>query len=158
MAILIDCLKKAQTKNKNIGVITESNIPANTPVFEFKGRLYRTLPDNIDVNYILQIGKSLYIGQSGEIDDYVNHSCNPNCYVYSIGNRAFLYTITAIPRNSEITYDYSITSSDSEDEWSMDCKCGSYNCRKKISGYKYLSEDLKNKYIKLGIVPRFLIK
>jgi hypothetical protein len=38
----------------------------------------------------------------------------------------------------------------------MDCKCGSFNCRKVISGYHYLSDDIKNTYKKLGIVPIFI--
>lgn len=159
MAILVNSLKKIQTKYKDNGVITESDLPANTPILEFKGRIYRgTLPDNLNQDYILQIGKEIYIGRSGNLDDYINHSCNPNCYVYSIGTRAFLYTINAIPKNTEITYDYSVTSTNEENDWSMDCKCKSYNCRKKISGFKYLPDEVKLKYKTLGIIPKFLLK
>ena len=42
-----------------------------------------------------------------------------------------------------------------EDNWEMNCKCGSKNCRKIIKNFKYLPKKIQQKYIKLKIVPDY---
>jgi hypothetical protein len=63
-----------------------------------------------------------------------------------------------IPSNTEITFDYSTCSTDSLDTWKMNCNCGSYHCRKTISGYQYLSNKLQQEYKDKGILPIFITK
>jgi len=137
------------------GVISTVNIAAKTPVMEMTGKILTSL-DGFDPNYCLQISNNYHIGPSGSIDDEINHSCNPNCYLHIVGKRAILYTLYMIKAETEITYDYSLSSTDTYDSWKMDCRCGSFNCRKVISGFQYLSDDIKEKYKKLGIVPIFM--
>ena len=102
MGIFLSCLKKIQTKNKRIGVITESIIPAITPILEFEGRIYRGCPSNVDANKILQIGKDIYVGSSGKLDDYINHSCNQNCYVHNV---CFFHIVMIFPSWSCLVYE-----------------------------------------------------
>jgi len=72
-----------------------------------------------DEEHFLQIGADEYLGPSGEIDDLVNHSCLPNSAV-SIGNQAImLVTTQSIAIGEEITFDYSMTSTESPDTWAM---------------------------------------
>jgi SET domain-containing protein len=148
-------LKIVDTKNGK-GVITTVDIPPNTVIFEFNGDIFNR--DNLpsDNPYYLQIGPNKYLGPSGDYDDYINHSCNPNCGLIIVGSRAFLKSLYFIPHGTEITFDYSTSSTESYDEWTMKCNCGYYNCRKNISGYHSLPEDIKNKYEKLKIVPYYL--
>lgn len=141
---------------KGKGVYTSVDIPANTTILEFKGDVLTKETLNCESKYYLQIGKDKFIGPSGDVDDYVCHSCNPNCSLYIVGSRAFLTSIYFIAKNTELTFDYSTSSTNSLDEWSIDCKCGFFKCRKKISGYQYLDSETKEKYEKLGIVPRYL--
>jgi len=146
--------------NTGKGVITLADVPANTVIFEFKGNIYNinhVVNNKIDEEYILQIGKDSFLGPSGDLDDYMNHSCNPNCGFKIIGKRVFLISINYIKANTEITYDYSATSTDTLSDWKMECKCGAYKCRKIISGYQYLDKETKARYEKLGIVPSYLI-
>lgn len=56
----------------------------------------------------------------------------------------------------EITWDYSTTMD--EDKWEMDCVCQSKNCRKRIKDFKYLPKEIQQKYIKLGIVPDYILE
>lgn len=139
------------------GIFTTVEIPANVPILEITGNLYTeaNTPDPSEPA-LLQVGPDLFIGPSGDVDDYVNHSCNPNCMMHIVGNRAILYSLYVIPAGAELTFDYSTSSTDSLEKWSMNCLCGSSNCRKVISGFHLLNEsiqqDLKNK----GMVPLFI--
>ena len=107
-------------------------------------------------DHSLQIGKDLYIGPSGGIDDLVNHSCDPNTGLVIEGSDVRLVAIKDIKTGEEVVWDYSTTMA--EDKWEMDCACGSSVCRKKIRDFKHLRKDLQQKYIKLGIVPQFIVE
>lgn len=61
--------------------------------------------------------------------------------------------IKDIEKGEEITWDYSTTMD--EDIWEMDCNCGSKKCRKRIRDFKYLPKEIKERYVKLGIVPDY---
>lgn len=137
------------------GVFTTIDIPAKLPIIEVTGNLYNknSLPDH-PAN--LQVSSNLFIGPSGDIDDYVNHSCNPNCYLHIVGSRALIYSIYFISKGTEITFDYSTSSTDTLETWNMKCNCGYINCRKIISGLKYLDKDLIELYKKKNIIPLFM--
>jgi uncharacterized protein len=52
--------------------------------------------------------------------------------------------IRDIKKGEEITYDYA--TSETLNNWKMECKCGSKNCRKIISGEDYKKEDVIKKF------------
>lgn len=138
------------------GVFTTIKIPAKQPVIEVTGDVFSN--ETADHNHpaLLQVSSNLYIGPSGGPDDYINHSCNPNCFLHCVGKRAILFSLYDIPADTEITFDYSTSSTDSLDKWKMDCLCGDPNCRKVISGFQYLSPEKVKEYTEKGIVPMFL--
>ena len=148
-------LKKQQNKN-GYGIFTTVTISPKSVVFEFKGNLLSKENLNLNSPFYLQIDKNKFLGPSGDYDDYINHSCNPNCGLYIVNNRAFLYSIYEILPNTEITFDYSTSCNLSNNEWSMTCNCGQFNCRKIISGWQYLPDKIKNYYLKLDYVAKFL--
>lgn len=137
------------------GLFTTIKIKKNTPVIEEVGDFFTSsnLPDHPAV---LQVGPNLFVGPSGGLDDYVNHSCDPNCYLHIVGSRCIIYALYDIPADSEITFDYSTSSTDTLDIWKMDCNCGSVNCRKIISGLHYLSPEMREKMKQKGILPLFM--
>lgn len=145
------------TKN-GVGIFSKVLIPKDTVVIEFGGHILKSedLPDNIipENDYYLQIGQDKFIGPSGTHDDYINHSCVSNCFVIIVGNRALLMSMQQIMPNIQITFDYSLTST--EDNWKMECKCGSYDCRKIISSYRLLDEETRKKYEDMNIVPKYV--
>jgi hypothetical protein len=57
---------------------------------------------------------------------YINHSCDPNSYVYSVDRVRFLLTKRDIAAGEEIVVDYSINAVDG-DVW--ECRCGASGCR-----------------------------
>lgn len=144
---------------KGKGVFAKGDILAGSIILEFKGDIFtsKTLPEYFLKNdFCLQIGLDSYVGASGSIDDLVNHSCQCNAYVKIVGNRAFLIALYLIKAGTEITFDYSTTSTDTLKDWSMACKCGVYSCRKVISGYQYLDPSVRQNYEALKIVPQYV--
>ncbi len=149
--------KFLKIKENHLGkcVVTSIDIPAKSPILEMRGDRLSDI-SHLDPTYCLQVGNSMFLGPSGDIDDFINHSCNPNCYLHIVGSRAILYSLYEIKANSELTFDYSLSSTDTHDSWSLACKCGDPNCRKTISGFQYLDENVKDRYKKLGIIPIFI--
>lgn len=148
-------LKLLNSKISGQGVFTTIKIPAHSPVIEITGNLY-TKENLLNNLVVLQIGHNLFIGPSGGLDDYINHSCDPNCSLHIVGSRAILYSLYVIQPLTEITFDYSTSSTDDKNAWSMDCKCRSINCRKVISGLKYLDKNFIESYNKRGMIPLFM--
>ena len=72
---------------------------------------------------------------------YLNHSCSANCGIK--GTRS-LYAIQAIKAGEEISIDYSTTELD--ENWYLECSCGSAKCRKEVRSIQSLSKSLFNRY------------
>lgn len=142
------------------GVFTKRNLIKGEKIIKFAGKIFRRneLPspyDLVDDHYV-QIGRNLYMGPSGKLDDFFNHSCNPNSGLRINNKIVWLIAIKNIKKGEEIFWDYSTTMN--EDDWELNCKCKSKNCRKKIRDFKYLPKNIKIRYINLGIVPDYAIK
>lgn len=67
-----------------------------------------------------------------DMGHFFNHSCDPNAGVRKISE---LIAIKDIKRGEEITFDYSSTIGPNvtSEVWTMECLCGSRNCRKLVS-------------------------
>ncbi|HSV95837.1 MAG TPA: SET domain-containing protein-lysine N-methyltransferase [Spirochaetota bacterium] len=109
-------------------------------------------PDN---NHFLQIDRNLFLGPTETADNFINHSCDPNCGLKIEAGRAYLFAIRQIAAGDEITFDYS-TSMD-EDFWEMRCQCSSAACRGRVRDFKHLPVETRNRYITMGAVPEFIL-
>lgn len=105
---------------------------------------------------LLQIGNDLYLNLKDHTAFFIRHHCVPNCIIKVITNKAFLIAIREIEPDDELVFDYSTTSNESKETFLMDCNCSKFYCRKEISGYDSLSEEQKQKYDKLGGIPKYL--
>lgn len=75
----------------------------------------------------------------------INHSCDPNSYVKTIDNIRHVLAMKNIKKAEEITFDYSINSSN---EGTFVCYCGRKNCRKVYQGNFFkLPRELQIKYL-----------
>ena len=72
---------------------------------------------------------------------YINHSCNPNT---GIRDNRDIVAMRSIKKGEEILLDYSLNNIDN---WKMECKCKSKNCRKVISTFYSLNSKTKEKYL-----------
>jgi SET domain-containing protein len=150
-------LYKSTSPKHGLGVFSHVDIMAGDPIIELKGSFFsrETLPKE-DRSSAIQIGHNLFLGASGEIDDWINHSCDPNCALDCLGNRAILRAVFFIPAGMEITFDYSTTSTETQESWKISCSCGSIKCRKIISGLQYLPQELQEEYRQKRMLPAFL--
>lgn len=155
---MYDNIVEVRPSRIGLGIFTKGIIPANVPIKEFRGKVFTLDELPQDSSVYLQMGPNLFLGPIGTVNgvDYINHSCNPNCYIHVLGNRAILYSLYVIPANSELTFDYSTTSTDTLDSWKMNCECGYNKCRKVISGWQYVPQDVQDKYNQKGIIPLYI--
>jgi len=86
----------------------------------------------IDKDYVLDLPPN------SEYEAYVNHSCDPNCY---IDGQILFRALRDINEGEFITVDYGtffLTKKNPIDP----CKCGSNKCRGKVTGEDYKTLDL----------------
>jgi SET domain-containing protein len=145
---------------KGKGVFASRNYTKGEFIIRFNGKTYskeeyKTLVD-FDNNHFLQIAQEIFIGPSGELDDLINHSCQPNCGVVYTQKEICLCAIKDIKKGEEICFDYSTTMA--ENYWEMECCCGSPDCRRIIQDFQCLPQKLKKNYLSHGVVPEFIQK
>lgn len=142
------------------GIFALEDINNGNEVLQFEGPIVDSgalpSPYSAENDYYLQIGDGIFLGPSGGIDDYVNHSCCPNTGVLFDSGDIKLVAISPIPAGSEITFDYSTTMDNFW--WEMECYCGLANCRRKIKNFMDLAPEIQAKYIQLGVVPYYILK
>lgn len=106
------------------------------------------------VDSFLQIAPGRYIGPSGGMDDFVNHSCNPNCGLQFFRSRIVLTAIRPIRPEEQLTFDYASTQN--AYPYRFCCECGSAECRKDIGDFDDLPHALKWQYHERGILAPYL--
>ena len=98
-------------------------------------------------NSISGYKEGLFLGQpvDGEdtIDQFLNHSCEPNVWML---DELQIAARRNINMNEEITADYAFW--ELEPNWKLKdlCNCGSISCRKNITGNDWKIFDLQKKY------------
>lgn len=139
------------------GLFTTIPFQANSILFKFDGKIIKSADPKTVNSRFLQIGSQTYLDIEKHMGVFCNHSCNPNCYVKIAVNSVFLLTSRAISAGDELFYDYSLTSNETTDSFSMSCNCDPFGCRKTITGFNSLSEKQKARLISLGMVPKYVI-
>ena len=90
----------------------------------------------------LLIDKDLVIDlpQGNDYEAYINHSCDPNLY---IDGQVVFRALRDIQEDEFVTVDYG-TFMLTKKDYIPECKCGSNNCRGKVTGedYKFLELPL----------------
>ncbi len=132
------------------GVFAREPIARGERIMTFSGVLFTR--DQVDFDdYHLQIGEDMYLGPSRGLDDYVNHSCEPNSGFQSVSEGGYpqslagsqmlpvlnLVALRDILSGEEITWDYS-TAIDEADFAGFPCSCGASLCRGKVASFRYL--------------------
>ncbi len=82
---------------------------------------------------------------------FLNHSCNPNA---GIRGSVTLKAMKKISKGEEIVFDYSTTEEDRF--WTLSCRCGESNCRKKVQSIQTLPRAVFKRY--LPFIPTYFQK
>lgn len=107
-------------------------------------KLPGTLSDNgIQVSDTI----SLCVSKKSELGgiNFFNHSCSPNA---GIKGQIFLVAMRKIKAGEEVTFDYAMTLSESQDAkpYKVTCLCGKKNCRGTITDSDWRKKELQEKY------------
>jgi len=157
----IEVLENFKLGDNHLGKAVFSNrkFKIGDVITQFKGSIVSK--NNLPLNPLvgendryMQISEDMFLGPSFEMDDYINHSCDPNAGVLFKKFGVILIAIKPIKIGDEITWDYSTTIYN--DSWQMTCACKTSSCRSIVKEFKELPSEIKNKYISLGIVPDYI--
>lgn len=149
-----DKLELRQVPGKGRGVFARKAFAEGEEVLEFFGQ--RVDRDELgDLMHALQVGPRTFLTSSGDIDDYVNHSCDPNTGIRDdAAGRVTLFALGDIEAGDEITFDYATTQANGFS--TMECGCGAKQCRKTIADWKDIPAGRRKHYLARGAVLSFL--
>lgn len=102
----------------------------------------------------VQVTPDHYMGPSGQLDDLVNHSCDPNAGLRFTEHGVILVAIRDIACGDEISWDYSTTLAQSN--WHMICQCRSEACRRVIGNFDTLDPDRQEFFRARNLVAPYL--
>lgn len=93
----------------------------------------------------IQISEELFIAPTSQDQRdgcmlYINHSCDPNI---AIQGQIVVVAMRDIGVGEELAFDWATTD---DDNYVMECNCGSPNCRGTISGQDWMNKELQEKY------------
>jgi uncharacterized protein len=146
------------TKFHGLALVAAEPIQAGEKLLAFDGPVYqwgettKSLPNTAPLflrDHCIQIGEGLSRDAVG-LARYANHSCEPNC---GITDEIWITAMQDIAQDAELTWDYAMTE---DNDWSMECGCGTPNCRKLITGYRDLPEERRKAYA--GFVADWLLE
>jgi hypothetical protein len=135
------CVK--EKPNMGLGIFALRDIQKDELIAEFKGPRIRIedmegIPREV-WDHLFNVGICDYI-IAREPAVRTNHSCDPNA---GIVKDVFLAAMRDIKKGEEVMFDYSMITADN---WELECRCGSPQCRKVIGNYKDLPAGLRRKY------------
>ncbi|UZJ53052.1 hypothetical protein CBS101457_002372 [Exobasidium rhododendri] len=136
-----------ETEKKGFGLRAGSDISADAFIYEYIGevveqkefrkRMEEYRDEGIRHFYFMMLQREEFLDatRKGGIARFVNHSCNPNCYVskWHVGKfmRMGIFAKRDIQRGEELTFNYNV------DRYGNDaqaCFCGEPNCIGTIGG------------------------
>jgi SET domain-containing protein len=93
----------------------------------------------------IQIADGLFIGPLSEDERegsmiFSNHSCEPNL---GVRGQIVFVAMRDIEAGEELTHDWAMTD---DDDYEMECRCGSARCRRIITGRDWQKKDLQTRY------------
>lgn len=124
-----------------IGVFASRDIPEDTKIIEYVGEILKNkvadqrgidLADEVDgtdqasvFNFILDDDHQVDGNKDYNTARFINHSCDPNCWVDIVDQRIWIIALRDIAEGEELTFDYGF---DVEHWKEHPCRCGSEYC------------------------------
>lgn len=141
------------------GVFAIAPIDAASVIMSFTGAIYRRqrvldAARRGEHDGFLQVALNRFIGLSGDADDYVNHACDPNCYVAIADSGVQLRARRTIAPGEELSFDYRVTQVDFPLRFA--CRCGAAACGGDIGNCDEIPPRQLAQYLAEGIVPAWV--
>ena len=136
------------------GLFADRLYKAGDEILVFEGRTVsaaEVAQMGADECYMIQIGPDSYL-EPRPPGRYTNHSCAPNAVIC---DDVRLVALVDIKPEEQICFDYSTTMS--ENNWTMECRCGANACRDVIRDFGELPAELQRRYLDLNAVQSFIV-
>ena len=140
-----------KTKEKGLGVFAKKEIAQGTIIGDYIGKVIETATYDLESDknglflMYLTDEASIYPDLKKQGTHLLNHSCNPNCWIYIYQGHTLFFALRKINPGEELTISYLLSPKDETcDNCTHDCKCNSKFC----TGTMHLSKDKYKKWQK----------
>jgi uncharacterized protein len=110
-------IEKRRSKIHGTGVYATRAIPKNTRIIDYVGEKISNKESLKRERRYLENGRHIWCftltrrtvidaGVGGNMARYINHSCQPNCYIEIKGGTIWIRAARTIKRGEEVAYDY----------------------------------------------------
>lgn len=124
-----------KTKEKGRGVFAVKIIPAGTIIGDYIGKVIKTAEYDLDLDkkglYLMYFSDkaSIYPDLEKPGIYLLNHSCIPNCWLYTYRGHTLFFALKDIKKGEELTISYLLSpKTDACQQCTHICKCGSKFC------------------------------
>ncbi len=138
-----DFWQTKKTKEKGLGVFAKKEIKAGTIIGDYLGKVIKTAEYNLDNDkhglYLMYLTDqaSIYPDLSKPGLHLLNHSCKPNCWIYTYCGHTLFFALRDIKPEDELTISYLLSPAKNCKPCTHVCKCGYKSC----TGTMHLSEE-----------------
>ncbi len=139
-----------------LAVFATKDIAADTRIAIFTGEKYASktalgLPE-IMRDHAIQTGLAEFVFGYRGLAQCLCHSCDPNC---GIRNRTEIYTIKAVSKGEQLTWDYRCSENS---DWVLDnCLCGTDRCTGSVKNFDSLPQNMKDEYLSRSMVSDWIV-
>lgn len=145
-------------------VYTRTGHPGGEPLLEYWGPL-ATFAEAAGRphDHIMEVGDGVVFLPTGGFDDFLNHSCDPNCRLdYRPDGRVFLVALRDIAPGEELSFDYATTTTsdgvEAFPDWCFKCLCGAPGCRGEVSCAEELPGERLRYYAETGALAPHVLR
>lgn len=140
-----------KTKEKGYGVFAKKEINTGTIIGDYLGKVIKITQYDLESDknglYLMYFTNqaSLYPNLKKPGIHLLNHSCTPNCWIYTYCGHTLFFALRKINPDEELTISYLLSPKGKNCKPCLHtCKCGSKFC----TGTMHLSEDKYEKWQK----------
>lgn len=139
------------TKEKGLGVFTKKEIKTGTVIGDYLGKVIKTAEYDLDKDkdglYLMYLTDHacIYPNLNKPGIHLLNHSCSPNCWIYTYYGHTLFFTLRKIDTGEELTISYLLSPKDETCKpCTHACRCNSKFC----TGSMHLPKDKYEKWQK----------
>lgn len=132
-----------KTKDKGLGVFAKREIKKGTIIGDYLGKVIKTIEYDLNKDrdglYLMYYSDqaSIYPDLKKPDIHLINHSCSPNCWIYTYCGHTLFFTVRKIKPDEELTISYLLAPKGKCNPCTHVCKCKSKNC----TGTMHLTES-----------------
>ncbi|MCR4324761.1 MAG: SET domain-containing protein-lysine N-methyltransferase [Candidatus Curtissbacteria bacterium] len=129
-----DFWETKKTKEKGLGVFAKKEIKAGTIIGDYLGKVIKTAEYDLDRDqkhfYLMYFSDqaSIYPNLKKPGIHLLNHSCEPNCWIYMYRGHTLVFALRKIKPSDELTISYMLSPKEECIACTHVCKCKSKFC------------------------------